>query len=70
MYHVAVSFDVPAVRREDFIKAALKDGENSIATEPRTLDVAGRHFAMLFEEIKDFAVGPTFLIQGTRVVKH
>ncbi|MDJ0344427.1 putative quinol monooxygenase [Streptomyces sp. H10-C2] len=29
MYHIAVSFDVPAEHREEFIAAALEDGRNS-----------------------------------------
>jgi (4S)-4-hydroxy-5-phosphonooxypentane-2,3-dione isomerase len=36
MYHVAVHFDVPAERRDDFIVAALEDGRNSAADEPGT----------------------------------
>lgn len=36
MYHIAVSFDVPAERREEFIAAALKDGRDSAADEPGT----------------------------------
>ncbi|MFJ9059951.1 putative quinol monooxygenase [Streptomyces sp. NPDC102409] len=36
MYIVAVSFDVPAERRQDFIDAALEDGRQSLAHEPGT----------------------------------
>lgn len=36
-YHIAVSFDVPAERRKEFIDAALEDGRNSNADEPGTL---------------------------------
>ncbi|MEU6624801.1 putative quinol monooxygenase [Streptomyces litmocidini] len=36
MYTVAVSFDVPAERRQDFIDAALEDGRQSLAHEPGT----------------------------------
>ncbi|GLZ78509.1 antibiotic biosynthesis monooxygenase [Actinorhabdospora filicis] len=37
MYHIAVSFDVPADRRDEFIAAALEDGRDSHAGEPGTL---------------------------------
>lgn len=36
MYHIAVYFDVPAHRRDEFIAAALEDGRNSAADEPGT----------------------------------
>lgn len=36
MYHIAVYFDVPADRREEFIAAALEDGRNSAVDEPGT----------------------------------
>ncbi|MEV6098180.1 putative quinol monooxygenase [Nocardia sp. NPDC051981] len=36
MYHIAVSFDVPADRRDEFIAAALEDGRDSAADEPGT----------------------------------
>ncbi|MER5762132.1 putative quinol monooxygenase [Streptomyces sp. NPDC002082] len=36
MYHIAVSFDVPAERREQFVAAALADGRDSLADEPGT----------------------------------
>jgi (4S)-4-hydroxy-5-phosphonooxypentane-2,3-dione isomerase len=36
MYHIAVHFDVPAERREEFVAAALEDGRNSAADEPGT----------------------------------
>jgi autoinducer 2-degrading protein len=36
MYHIAVSFTIPAERREEFIEAALEDGRNSSADEPGT----------------------------------
>jgi autoinducer 2-degrading protein len=34
MYHIAVSFTVPADRRDDFVVAALEDGRNSLGDEP------------------------------------
>lgn len=37
MYHIAVYFDVPADRREEFIAAAHEDGRNSAKDEPGTL---------------------------------
>jgi catechol 2,3-dioxygenase-like lactoylglutathione lyase family enzyme/quinol monooxygenase YgiN len=37
MYTIAVSFKIPHEHREDFIKAALKDGRDSGANEPGTL---------------------------------
>lgn len=37
MYHLVVSFRVPAERREDFIAAALQDARGSLAGEPGTL---------------------------------
>jgi (4S)-4-hydroxy-5-phosphonooxypentane-2,3-dione isomerase len=37
MYNIAVSFNVPPEHREDFIKAALKDGRDSGANEPGTV---------------------------------
>ena len=37
MYHIAVSFDVPPERRQEFIDAALADGRDSAANEPGTL---------------------------------
>jgi len=47
MYHIAVSFDVPADRRDDFIAAALEDGRDSNREEPGTqrfeLIVDGEH---------------------------
>lgn len=95
MYHIAVSFDVPADRREEFIAAALEDGRNSAADEPGTrrfelitdaddanrfylneayddeaafdVHAKGPHFARFFDIIQTFAVGPTWLIKGTRV---
>jgi autoinducer 2-degrading protein len=36
MYHIVVSFEVPASRREEFIAAALEDGRNSETEEPGT----------------------------------
>ncbi len=36
MYHIAVSFDIPADRREEFIAAALEDGRDSNREEPGT----------------------------------
>ncbi|MFE0648203.1 putative quinol monooxygenase [Streptomyces sp. NPDC059534] len=36
MYHIAVSFDIPAEHRETFIAAALEDGRNSARDEPGT----------------------------------
>jgi autoinducer 2-degrading protein len=36
MYHIAVYFDVPLKRRQDFINAALEDGRRSLAKEPGT----------------------------------
>ncbi|WP_214322949.1 putative quinol monooxygenase [Nonomuraea sediminis] len=36
MYHIAVSFDVPADRRAEFVAAALEDGRNSATDEPGT----------------------------------
>lgn len=36
MYNIAVYFDVPPERRDDFIAAALEDGRNSRADEPGT----------------------------------
>ncbi|MFG2130595.1 putative quinol monooxygenase [Streptomyces sp. NPDC048751] len=36
MYTVAVSFTVPADRREAFVAAALEDGRRSTAEEPGT----------------------------------
>ncbi|HEY1276380.1 MAG TPA: putative quinol monooxygenase [Thermoleophilaceae bacterium] len=37
MYNIAVSFNIPPERREDFIATALKDGRDSGANEPGTL---------------------------------
>jgi (4S)-4-hydroxy-5-phosphonooxypentane-2,3-dione isomerase len=37
VYHIAVYFDVPAHRRDEFIAAALEDGRNSGRDEPGTL---------------------------------
>ncbi|WP_035847642.1 putative quinol monooxygenase [Kitasatospora azatica] len=37
MYQIAVAFEIPADRREEFIAAALEDGRNSAADEPGTL---------------------------------
>ncbi|WP_216853849.1 putative quinol monooxygenase [Phytoactinopolyspora halotolerans] len=37
MYHIAVYFDVPSERREEFIAAALEDGRNSAKDEPGTV---------------------------------
>ncbi|MFZ4896516.1 putative quinol monooxygenase [Plantibacter sp. Mn2098] len=37
MYHVAVFFDVQPEHRQDFINAAIKDGQDSGANEPGTL---------------------------------
>ncbi len=45
MYHVAVHFDVPAGRRDEFITAALEDGRNSSSTEPGT-----RRFELIQDE--------------------
>jgi len=45
MYHIAVYFDVPADRREDFIAAALDDGRNSAADEPGT-----RRFELIVDQ--------------------
>ena len=36
MYHIVVSWDVPAEKRDAFIEAALEDGRNSAADEPGT----------------------------------
>jgi (4S)-4-hydroxy-5-phosphonooxypentane-2,3-dione isomerase len=36
MYHIAVRFDVPDDRRQEFIAAALDDGRQALATEPGT----------------------------------
>lgn len=36
MYHVAVSFVIPADHRDDFIRACQENHANSIATEPGT----------------------------------
>jgi autoinducer 2-degrading protein len=36
LYHIAVQFDVPDDRRQDFITAALEDGRQALATEPGT----------------------------------
>lgn len=36
MYHIAVQFEVPDERRQDFINAALEDGRQALATEPGT----------------------------------
>jgi autoinducer 2-degrading protein len=44
VYHIAVSFEVPAGRHEEFVAAALEDGRESAANEPGTLR---------FELIKD-----------------
>ena len=95
MYHIAVSFEVPAEHHETFITAALEDGRNSAADEPGTrrfelirdeddpnkfylneayddaeafqVHADGKHFARFFEIISPFAVGPVWLIKGTRV---
>lgn len=45
MYHIAVYFDVPANRRDEFIAAALEDGRNSAAEEPGT-----RRFELIEDE--------------------
>jgi len=45
VYHIAVHFDVPAERRDDFIAAALEDGRNSAADEPGT-----RRFELIVDE--------------------
>ncbi|MER5861933.1 putative quinol monooxygenase [Kitasatospora sp. NPDC002040] len=37
MYHIAVSFDIPADKRQAFIDAALEDGRLSDRDEPGTL---------------------------------
>ncbi|MFD0690258.1 putative quinol monooxygenase [Actinomadura fibrosa] len=37
MYHIAVYFDVPAERRQEFIEAALADGRDSGRDEPGTV---------------------------------
>jgi quinol monooxygenase YgiN len=37
MYHIAVYFDVQPEHRQDFINAAIKDGQDSGANEPGTL---------------------------------
>jgi (4S)-4-hydroxy-5-phosphonooxypentane-2,3-dione isomerase len=37
LYHIAVRFDVPSERRQDFIAAALEDGRDSLAGEPGTI---------------------------------
>lgn len=37
MYHIAVYFDVPAQRRDEFIEATLEDGRNSGRDEAGTL---------------------------------
>jgi len=37
MYQIAVSFDIPAEHREEFIAAALEDSRNSLRDEPGTL---------------------------------
>ncbi|MFJ9517617.1 putative quinol monooxygenase [Kitasatospora sp. NPDC101801] len=36
MYHIAVSFDIPADKRQEFIDAALEDGRLSDRDEPGT----------------------------------
>lgn len=36
MYNIAVYFDVPDDRRDEFVAAALEDGRNSAADEPGT----------------------------------
>jgi len=36
MYHIAVYFDVPPKRHQDFIDAALEDSRESLANEPGT----------------------------------
>jgi len=46
MYAIAVSFDIPAERHQEFIDAALEDGRDSAANEPGTLR---------FELVKDAA---------------
>ena len=45
MYHIAVYFDVPQARRDEFIAAALEDGRNSAADEPGT-----RRFELIEDE--------------------
>lgn len=45
MYHIAVSFDVPVERRDDFIKAAFRDGRDSIADESGT-----KRFELIVDE--------------------
>lgn len=45
MYHIAVSFNVPPERRQDFIDAALEDGRESAANEPGT-----RRFELIADE--------------------
>lgn len=45
MYHIAVSFDVPSERRQEFIDAALQDGRDSGANEPGT-----RRFELIADE--------------------
>jgi autoinducer 2-degrading protein len=37
MYHIAVHFDVPAERRDEFIAVAVEDGRDSLANEPGSL---------------------------------
>ncbi|GGM57873.1 antibiotic biosynthesis monooxygenase [Longimycelium tulufanense] len=36
-YHLLVQFDVPPAKREEFVKAALFDANDSLAKEPGTL---------------------------------
>jgi (4S)-4-hydroxy-5-phosphonooxypentane-2,3-dione isomerase len=36
VYHIAVYFDVPAERQQEFIDAALADGRDSARNEPGT----------------------------------
>jgi len=36
VYHIATYFDVPPERCQDFIRAALEDGRNSLANEHGT----------------------------------
>ncbi|GAB0103957.1 putative quinol monooxygenase [Nocardia sp. JMUB6875] len=95
MYHIAVHFEVPADRREEFIAVAREDAEKSIANEPGSLrfeviedadnpnkiylneayadeaafdvHLNGPYAAKFFELIQGWAVGPTWLIKGTRI---
>jgi autoinducer 2-degrading protein len=45
MYHLVATFDVPPVRHQEFIAAALEDGRDSLANEPGT-----RRFELIKDE--------------------